>query len=242
MYAGVLVVGCGGGNKMTAPDMALDPTADMSGPVIEGEHGRLVEYFSNKPLAGLTVTDGTNSVVTGADGTFVLPAPLGANLAPVASGPMVATLYMPEATAMGIDVDRRDVPMATTDNFTLEQSIVGNDQSTALVHILIRRSGACTSLAGGTITVNAPADAKVAYFSTQGLPASPTMFDVVAPKPAAVIYNVAPGASLDIKIDVPGCTQMPFGTPKDGMALTGKVSTPATEPGDNAAALIFDLE
>jgi hypothetical protein len=35
---------------------------------------------------------------------------------------------------------------------------------------------------------------------------------------------------------------VPFGSSKDGMVLTGKVPTLATEPGDNAAALIFDLQ
>jgi hypothetical protein len=226
---------------MGPPDMAF-VTGDMSGPVIEGEHGRLIDYFSNMPLAGLTVTDGANSVTTGADGTFVLPAPLGATLSPVASGPMFASLYLAEATADGVDVNRGDVPMASDANFMLEQSILGNDTSMALVHIAIRRSGACTSLAGGTITVSSPADTKLAYFSTSGLPASQTMFDVVAPKPNAVVYNVPAGATLDVKIDVPGCTQVPFGGSRDGMVLTGKVPTLATEPGFNTAALIFDLQ
>jgi hypothetical protein len=243
MTAGLLLLGCDDGKTtMATPDMAPNMSSDMGGPVIEGEHGRLVDYFSNMPLAGLTVTDGTNSVTTGADGTFVLPAPMGATLSPVASGPMFASLYLPEATADGVDVDRRDVPMATLDNFTLEQSILANDTSMALVHILIRKSGACTSLAGGTITVSSPAGTKIAYFSTSGLPAAQVMYDVVAPKPNAVVYNVAAGASLDVQIDVPGCTQVPFGGSKDGMVLTGKVPTLATEPGDNASALIFDLQ
>lgn len=236
-----LLAGCGGGKTNNAPDMA---TADMSGgPVIEGEHGTLVDYFSMKPLAGLTVTDGANSTTTADDGSFLLPAPMGATLAPFAGGPSYATLHLPEATAAGVDVDRGVVPMAQMTSFGLEQMILANDQTKALVHILIVKTGACASIANGTITVNAPAGAKLAYFSTSGLPTSTTMFDIASPKPAAVVYDITPDAVLDLKIDAPGCTQIPFGTtPMSGMMLTGKVATPATEPGDQAAALIFVLQ
>jgi len=235
-----LLAGCGGSKTTTnTPDMA---SADLGGPAVVGEHGRLLDYFNNMPLAGLTVTDGTNSVTTAADGTFVLPAAIGTMLSPVAGGPGYASLYLPEAKADSADVDRLDVPMATTSGFSLEQNILANDTSTALVHILIRKGGACASLAGGTVTVNAPAGAKVAYFTTQGLPTSQTMFDIVAPRPAAVIYNVPAGTDLDLSIAAPGCTQMPFGTSTNGMTLDGKVPTKATEPGDNAAALIYDLQ
>ena len=217
--------------------------ADMSGgPVIVGQHGRLIDYFNSTPLAGLTVADGTNSVTTDAAGAFVLPGPMGELLKPAASGSGFATLYLPEAMAAAVDIDRGDVPMATTSAFSLEQQILANDTTKSLVHILLAKTGACASFAGGTVTVNAPAGAKVAYFTTSGLPTSSTMFDIVAPKPAAVIYDVDPGADLDLTIDVPGCTQMPAGTVLNGMALTGKVTTMATEPGDNAAALTFVMQ
>ena len=241
MMSVALLAGCGGSKTTTtSPDMAA---ADMSGgPVIVGQHGRLIDYFNGMPLAGLTLTDGANSVTTDAGGGFLLPAPMGELLKPAASGSGFATLYLPEATAAAVDVDRGDVPMATTSAFALEQNILANDTSKSLVHILLAKGGACSSFAGGTITVNAPAGAKVAYFTTSGLPTSSTMFDIVAPKPAAVVYDVDPGADLDLTIAVPGCTQMPAGTVLNGMALTGKVTTMATEPGDNAAALTFVMQ
>jgi len=240
MISAAMLAGCAGSNsKGGAVDMSA---ADMGGPVIEGEHGRIVDYFSNMPLAGLTVTDGSNSVTTGADGTFLLPAPMGVMLSPYAGGSGFATLYLPDAMAAGVDVDRGDVPMAATSNFGLEQNILANDTTQALVHILLVKSGACASVAGGTITVNAPAGAHVTYFSTQGLPTSSQMADIAAPKPAAVLYDVTPGAALDLTIDVPGCTTAPAGTAWNGMTLTGQVTTMATEPGDNAAALIVVLQ
>jgi len=66
MISAAMLAGCAGSNsKGGAVDMSA---ADMGGPVIEGEHGRLVDYFSNMPLAGLTVTDGSNSVTTAPTG------------------------------------------------------------------------------------------------------------------------------------------------------------------------------
>jgi hypothetical protein len=216
---------------------------DMGGgPVIEGEHGRLVDYFTNMPLAGLTVTDGTNSVTTSADGTYVLPAPMGTTLKPVASGTGYATLYLPEGTAEGVDVDFSDVVMATTSNFALEQSILANDQTKSLVHIALHKTGACTTVAGGTITVNAPANAKVAYFAPSALPTGTSMIDRPSNQPIAIVYNVEPGSDLDLTWNVPGCTVAPVGTVRNGLALSGKVTTMATEPGDNTAALNFVLQ
>jgi hypothetical protein len=69
------------------------------------------------------------------------------------------------------------------------------------------------------------------------------MYDIAAPKPAAVVYDVTPDAALDITINAPGCTQVPFGSmPLNGLTLNGKVAAPATEPGDQAAALVFVLQ
>jgi hypothetical protein len=241
MMSAALLAGCGGSKTTTtSPDMAA---GDMSsGPVIVGQHGRLIDYFNGMPLAGLTVADGTNSVTTDAAGGFVLPGPMGQLLKPAASGSGYATLYLPEAMAAAVDVDRGDVPMASTSTFSLEQQILANDTTKALVHILLAKSGACASFAGGTITVNSPAGAQVAYFTTQALPTALTMSDIVAPKPVAVIYDVDAGTTLDLTINVPGCTQMPAGAVLNGMALTGTVTTMATEPGDNAAALTFVMQ
>jgi hypothetical protein len=167
---------------------------------------------------------------------------MGATLKPVASGTGYATLYLPEGTAEGVDVNYSDVVMATTSNFALEQSILANDQTKAIIHIALNKTGACTTVAGGTITVNAPAGAKVAYFAASALPTGTSMIDRPSYEPIAIVYDVDPAATLDLTWNVPGCTVAPVGTVHNGVALSGKVTTMATEPGDNTAALSFILQ
>ncbi|MDB4969961.1 MAG: hypothetical protein JWN44_5650 [Myxococcales bacterium] len=239
-------VGCGGsGSTMTSgsnPDMSSGVVD--AGPTIEGQHGTVIDYFSNMPLAGFTVSDGNNTTTTDANGGFLLPAPAGVALAPTVSGPMYTTLHLPEAMAAGVDVNRGAIPIPSSSTFMLEQQVLSNDQTKALVQITVLKSSTCASIAGGTITVSSPAGASVKYFTTQGLPTG-TAFaevDVARNKPVAVVYDVEPGEQLELTITHPTCTVAPRSKPVDGMLLSGHVLTTATEPDDHNSSLVFLLE
>jgi hypothetical protein len=236
-----LIIGCnnGGATNNTTP-------ADMSSaPVIMGQHGKVVDYFSATPLAGFTVSDGASSTTADANGEWVLPAPSGANLAPVVTGPDYTRLYLPEGTATGVDVNRGVIPIPSTQSFALAQSLLSNDPAQAVVYLTLIPTGACTSIAGGTVTVTSPAGTSVRYFTTQGLPTSTSSFvdvDSAKNRPAAVIYNVTPGAELQLTVNHPTCTVAPSNTPLAGLTLTGKVTTVAAEPGDNNSSLVLVLQ
>lgn len=219
-------------------------TAVDAGPTIVGQHGVVIDYFSNAPLAGFTLTDGQNTTTSDAAGNFVLPAPAGVVLAPTVTGPMYTTLHLPEATASGVDVNRGAIPIPSASTFGLEQQVVANDQTMALIQITVLKRGACTAIAGGTVTVNAPAGAMVKYFTTQGLPSATNFQEVDGSrnKPAAVVYNVPPGQQVDITINHPTCHQASQDTAINGMILSGKVATVAAEPGDVNASLVYVLE
>jgi hypothetical protein len=242
----LLAVGCSGKGSSTGTG---DGGSDMStgvdaGPTIIGEHGVIIDYFTNAPRAGLTVTDGQNTTTSDANGVFVLPAPMGVALAPTVTGPMYSTLHLPEAMAAGVDVNFGTIPIPSSSSFALEQQLVANDQTMALVQITLLKTGACTAIAGGTLTVNAPAGALVNYFTTQGLPTATAFQEVDSSrnKPAAVVYNVSPGQPIDITINLPNCKLVSRATPVNGLLLTGNVATVATEPGDQNASLVFVLE
>jgi hypothetical protein len=244
----VVAVGCGGGGSSNGTGGG-GSSADMSNavdarPTIIGQHGVVIDYFSNMPLAGFTLTDGQSSTTTDASGNFVLPAPEGVALAPTVTGPMYTTLHLPEATAAGVDVDRGAIPIPSSSTFSLEQQVVANDQAMALIQITVLKSGACAAIAGGTVTVNAPAGALVKYFTTQGLPTATEFQEVDGSrnKPAAVVYNVPPGAQIDLTINHPTCHQASRDTATNGMLLTGHVVTEATEPGDVNSSLVYILE
>ncbi len=66
LLAASVVVGCGGSNAKSAPDMASAP----SDAGIMGQHGQVMDYFNLTPLVGFTVTDGTNTTTTDAQGNW----------------------------------------------------------------------------------------------------------------------------------------------------------------------------
>ena len=243
----LLAAGCGGGGSTgtggggTTPDMS---SAGDAAPTIVGQHGVVIDYFTNAPQAGFTVTDGQNTTTTAADGSWLLPAPTGVALAPTVTGAMYSTLHLPEAMASGVDVDRGAIPIPSSSTFSLEQQVVGNDQTMALVQITVLKTGACTAIAGGTVTVNSPPGALVKYFTTQGLPTATSFQEVDSAnnKPAAVVYNVPAGQQIDITINHPTCTMVPRTMPIDGMLLSGNVDTEPTEPGDVNESLVYAMQ
>lgn len=231
--------GTGGGGGVTDMSTAVD-----AGPTIVGQHGVVIDYFTNAPLAGFTLTDGQNTTTSDANGNFVLPAPAGVALAPTVTGPMYSTLHLPEAMASGIDVNRGAIPIPSSSTFGLEQQVVANDQTMALIQVTLIKTGACTAIAGGTVTVNSPPGALVKYFTTQGLPTSPSFQEVDSSlnKPAAVVYNVPVGQQIDITINHPTCKVVARTSPINGMLLSGNVATEASEPNDVNASLVYVLE
>jgi hypothetical protein len=231
-------VACGGTRSAQLADLA----PSMDGPGVIGQHGIVVDYFSGMPLAGFTVTDGAQSTTTDTSGSWTLPAPMGVTLAPVVTGPSYTQLFLPDATAASADVDRGSIPAGSAQNFALEQSIIGADSTKALVQIIIVKTGACTSIAGGTVSVNLPAGASVAYFSAAGFPSAASLCDVPGQRPAAVVYNVPPGSDLQISINHPSCKQVATGAPLDGATYSGRVKTLASEPGDYTSSLVFAVQ
>jgi hypothetical protein len=232
-------LGCGGKSQTAG---SADMSNGIDGPVIIGQHGTVIDYFTGNALAGFAVTDGNQSTTTDAGGNWTLPAPVGAALAPVVTGPSYSNLFLPGATAAGVDVDWGPIPIPSSNTFMLEQNLVKADSTKALVQTTIVKTGSCTSVAGGTLTVNSPAGTSVAYFNTQGLPTATSFADVTLHRPVAVVFNLPPGANLDVTIQHPTCAQLPPGTTVHGATLTGQVKTLATEPGDNNSSLVIAVQ
>src|SRR5262245_64031843 len=151
----MLAVGCGSSSH--GPNDPVDMASSDAAPAIEGQHGTFVDYFSGAPLSGFTVTDGTASTTTDAQGNWILPAPTGVALAPTVTGPKYTNVYFPEVMAASAEINWGRVPIPDTGAFMLEQNILSADTTKALVQILIHKTGSCTSVAGGTMTVTSPA-------------------------------------------------------------------------------------
>jgi hypothetical protein len=219
----------------TSPDMS------QSDVVVPGMRGTVVDYFTDKPVAGLTVVDGDNTTTTDANGNWELPTT--GPLAPIVSGPTYSTLYLPEATPGSVEVENGAIPIPSVEAIGLEQQLLASDSTKAMVQVTVVQEPTCASIAGGTITVVSPADAKVAYFTSQKLPTANSFIDgITGHRPVAVIYDFEPGVPLEVEVHTPNCTQAPPNTSYAHSSLTGKVTTAPVEPGDYNSSLVFIVE
>ena len=219
------------------------------------EHGIVYDYgtfLSTGTLVtveGLTVTDGDQTATTDANGNWSITLPLSATMHPVVTGTSkgdaYSTLMLPMATAAASDLDWGNIIIPDVSTFQLERVTLGSDDTQAVVHVVTDTSGACTSVAGGVLTVTSPPGAKVNYFDSQGYPtaSATSMVDPPVPgRPVADIYDLTPGADITLTVTHPTCHLAPYPATVTGASLNGQVTTKAAEPGDNNSAMNILLE
>ena len=237
LLACTVAAGCGG-TQAASPDLA--PMQDAG--ALEGQHGQVIDYFNLTPLAGFTVSDGTNTTTTDAQGNWVLPLAVGAESAPVVTGPSYSRLQLAKVKAVASEVDVHQIPIPSTATFSSELSILGADSAKALVQVVIVPTGACTSLAGGTLTLVSPKSAALAYFSPSGFPVATQMYDTTGNRPVAVVYDLEPTDSIELTMSHPTCKLSAAGASHDGATFEGLGPLAPSEPGDNNATLVLLAE
>ncbi len=235
-----LIAASGCGSKTAAMDAGAP---DLTPPPMVTEHGVMLDYQSLMPVAGLTITDGAASTMTDAQGMWMLMVPAGP-LAPVVTGPSYSQDVFPSSTSAASDVDFGPQVIPTASAYNLEQILLSNDNTKALVHLVALPSTTCTDPSGGTVKVLSPAGAMVAYFAASSVPdpALTATQTVMAPRPIAVIFNVTPGADVSFEFHHPTCTQVPYPATFNGKVLSGKVPTTAAEPNHVNSALAMILQ
>lgn len=209
-------------------------------------HGIIVDYFSLKPVAGLTVTNDTVTTTTDMDGKWSMNVPSSSVFSTTVTGPKYTKLFFPDSAPSGGDADFGTSVMPDSSTFNLEQNSLDSfDPAKALVQIVLIPTGACTSVVGGTAKVTSPPGALLTYFGgSSGIPlSSVTKFEDVKPnRPVVVVYNIDVGADLVVQIDHPTCEQVAFPATYGGKTFTGKVRTQAAEPGDSNSALVIVMK
>ena len=213
------------------------------------DYGTLLATGTLATVEGLTVTDGTQTTTTDANGNWSLTVPLGSTMAPTVTGTSKGDAYsflmFPSATAAGTDLDWGNIIIPDQSTFSLERVTLGSTDTDAVVHVVAEITGSCTTVAGGMLTVTSPPGAKVNYFDTQGYPAvtQTSMQDPPVPgRPVADIYNLSPGAQLAFTLTHPTCHLSPYPVTVNGGTFNGQVTTKAAEPGDNNSAINIVLD
>jgi hypothetical protein len=251
------LVACGssstGGNPATGGQDASmhEDSGAVDASAIDGfagavtEHGIELDYATLKPVAGLTVSDNGMSSTTDATGAWSIMLPAGtATLTPTVSGPSYSETLFPQTVPAAADVDFGQAVSGTSSIYAVELEGLTADMTKGLVQVVVVTASSCASSAGGTLQVLSPSGASVVYFSTTSLPDdSLTSFQAVtAPRPVAVVYDIALGENLTVSMTHPTCTQAPFPFTYGGRTYTGVVPMMAAEPGDYNSAMVLMLE
>jgi hypothetical protein len=226
-------------------DAATDAAAvDWDGGVIT-ETGIMIDYETLAPVIGLTVMDNGVSATTDDQGAFTLTVPSNvATIQPMVTGTSYSKLYFPVLSPISTTVNTGTNVIPDSSTLALEQQILANDTTKALVQIVAQVAPTCASAVGGTLQVVSPAGAPFRYFSTANVPATTvsSFQDVKSPRPVAVVYDIPVGSPLTVAVTHPTCTLAPYPIVAGGETVTGQVTTMATEPGDVTGALVILLQ
>jgi hypothetical protein len=245
------------GGAVAAPDggedaaiAAVDAAGGPQDAAISGydgmttAHGTVIDYFNLSGIPNLTLTAEGQTATTDDAGAFSMMVNGDQPLMPHLTGPNFVELIFPEVVPAQADLDYGPSVMASLNTFSVETSGLGANVSKGLVQVLVRADASCPSVAGGTVTVLSPPGATVVYFSQTGYPDNTltSLQDVMAPRPAVVVYDVEPGAQLVLQVNHPTCKQVPFPYMRDGRTYTGKVDIRAINPGNFNSALVLQLQ
>lgn len=204
------------------PDAAAPPTASE---VIQ--RGSVVVAQSNAPLEGATVTVGSRSVTSAADGTYALPVPRGVPYAMRIEAPDHYTLLEQEWVA-GADVSRTGSTMLPNNVASFLAALLPNrDATKGVLVVRVNAVRGCADADGATVSL-AAAGAEVRYFA--GSLPSPNATSVSASEVlSAVFYNVPVDTPIVVAATSPKCAPLPFPVTEDGVTYTGNVVAKAGE-------------
>jgi hypothetical protein len=201
-----------------AADSAVDTTKVK-------DEGVVINFDDSKPLAGVTVTEGSQSMVTGADGKFSFDVAKGVALLLAFSKDGYISESYPEGI-LSKDVDRgkiKVVPQATYDLLT--GGFTDYDPTHGLLYIEIAKESTCATATGSTLTLTPHGIEQVRYVHG-GIPSvTQKSIDEKEEPVVALFYNVPTDTQLDVAFGDTPCTLAPF--PYDeassGITYTGSV-------------------
>jgi hypothetical protein len=233
--------GCGGDDDAGGTggaDAGNDVASGVDAGTRVSDHGKVIDYDTKKGLAGVTVTEGDATAVTGADGTFTIT--------PLANTPVTlkfrkdgfTQLDWPEVTLSG-DAERGNVAVVSLDTFHLGSGALdGYDSTLGVLYVTVKASASCAGVAGTKVEVASPAGATVRYI-LHGLPSRSQTSAAAGEDPVAAAYNLQNGAPITLTLTHPTCKQAAFPHTEGTITYTGNITT---EGGDGNSYVITFIE
>jgi len=206
-----------------------------AGPPLVTQTGTTVTYTPcapNTPLAGATLTIGSHSATTAADGTYSIDVPSGTPFTMTVTAPNYIPLIEAEDT-VSANYARGDTRMILDQTASFFTAVLPKYTSAGgLLIIELVTTGSCTDLGGTTVAVSpASPNALTQYPAQCATPVSQNTSATNGVFPAAnaaVIYNLTPG-TVTVTATSPNCTQIPYPYTDSTTGLTydGTVTTQA---------------
>ena len=205
-----------------APSGSVTPSSD---PQLVTQHGMIVDFDSNQPIAGATVTANDATAVTDAKGVYDLKVHKDEAFEMNVTSDGYVKLVEQETT-LSVDYDRGKttiVPMGLAN--LLHNTLQGYDATLGVLSVAVLPTGGCKSEGGAKIDVTPKGVAKIRYFASKLPSNSETV--VAGEFPSAVIYNLQPGVAITVTVESPSCTQAAFPIVSNGITYLATVSTEA---------------
>jgi len=202
------VVACSANNTVPYADAGSDAAGEGGGNTY-AQTGQVVDFNTNKGVAGVTVTAGTVTATTDATGKYTLNMPKNTAYSMMLTAPNYLKLIEQEWQLTG-NADRGKtsfVDVATEQ--TLQNALSSYNATLAVFSLQVKKRGACASVDGATITMANQGAAIIKYFKG-GFPSNTATSILEAELPSAVIYNVTPGTPVQITVTHPTCKQVAF--------------------------------
>ena len=178
-------------------------STSTSPPATALQQGTIVDVESGWSVPNALVRVGDATTTTDQAGNYALPVETRAPFATLVS----AAGYLPvtdQWTVLNVSADRSPTPLFST---ARADAILGAldsyDATLGVLLIQVVAIGDCKAISGAQISAS-QANAKVAYFSA-GLPQAGRTYAAGVGIPSAIVYNLVPGAAVDVTVVSPWC-------------------------------------
>ncbi len=215
-----------GGNAPVPSATGTNPGPVNTDPAFVLQKGVIIDFDTNKVLAGATIAAGDQSTTSDEKGAYSLKVHKSVPFSMVVTAPNYIKV-LEQSTVLDADYDRGKTTIVPRDLGTLlHNTLQGYDATLGVLSVAVLPTGSCASEQGTKVTVSPEGSAKVKYMLNK-FPSNTVEEVQKGEFPSAVIYNLQPGVPITVTLHNEACKQVAFPFAHDGITYEATVSTEA---------------